>query len=284
MKANKDESIELRTLQIPAKGCWHNDHSGWSLFWISRGRSAVEDRSHIKTTESGGVAIVPPGVSSVFKADGGSFQGHVLCFNVDRLPCMVASGTRTTFQHFDGRRTGVIVLPKGNSLTPLLQTLIRNPLPDHLSNGSRNGKTPQRLSCPCSFMLQIGAVFEELKAVIGQPGGATGEAGRKVMHVLVHLSETELQELNVGELARRCGFSRRHLARLVKNECGTSLATLVAQTRLDKAADLLRDPERKIVNVAMDCGFKHLGAFSAKFRVRFGMTPSDWRKSANGSR
>ncbi len=283
MKSNNHESIELRTLQVPARGAWKNEYSAWSLLWIIVGRAVVRDDLRVHVAESGSVAIIPQGVQTSFKGDGHSVQAHLFCFNADRLPCAVSASTRLTFQRLARERVGVLVLPNGNSLAPLLQSLMHHPAPDHFS-GVPADKAPQRFSCPCSFMSHVGAVFEELKAIVGQPGGPTGEAGRKVVNVLVHLSETELQELDVDELARRCGFSRRHLARLVKEQCGSTLAGLMAQTRLDKAADLLRDPERKVVNVAMDCGFKHLGAFSAKFRARFGMTPSDWRKSADGGR
>jgi AraC family transcriptional regulator len=82
----------------------------------------------------------------------------------------------------------------------------------------------------------------------------------------------------VTDLARRCGCSRRHLNRLVNEEFGCSLITLKTQLRLEKAATLLHDPEVKVINVALDCGFNHLGSFTAKFKERFGTTPARWRE------
>jgi AraC-like DNA-binding protein len=49
--------------------------------------------------------------------------------------------------------------------------------------------------------------------------------------------------------------------------------------RLEKAASLLRASDAKIIDVAMECGFTHLGLFSAKFRQRYGARPSEWRRS-----
>jgi hypothetical protein len=50
------------------------------------------------------------------------------------------------------------------------------------------------------------------------------------------------------------------------------------EMRLLKALSLLRDPDVKIIHVAEQCGFNHLGLFNACFKKRFGNTPGQWRK------
>jgi AraC-like DNA-binding protein len=45
--------------------------------------------------------------------------------------------------------------------------------------------------------------------------------------------------------------------------------------RLRKAAELLaREAERRISDIAFDCGFNDLSYFNRCFRRRFGLTPS----------
>jgi hypothetical protein len=51
------------------------------------------------------------------------------------------------------------------------------------------------------------------------------------------------------------------------------------EMRLLKAVSLLRDADAKIINVADQCGFNHLGLFNTCFKRRFGMSPGQWRKS-----
>ena len=48
-----------------------------------------------------------------------------------------------------------------------------------------------------------------------------------------------------------------------------------------KAVTLLRDPNAKIINVAEECGFNHLGLFNASFKRRFGASPGQWRDQGN---
>ena len=54
------------------------------------------------------------------------------------------------------------------------------------------------------------------------------------------------------------------------------------ELRLQRARQLLTDSDAKIINVAYDSGYRHLGLFNAMFKKRFGVTPSEWRRSRSG--
>lgn len=96
--------------------------------------------------------------------------------------------------------------------------------------------------------------------------------------VFEKLSVSEILGLSVGELANRFGCSRRHLNRLFHQHFGVSVGTLRMEMRLSKAVSLLRDPDAKIIRVAEECGFNHLGLFNTCFKKRFGVRPGQWRK------
>jgi AraC-like DNA-binding protein len=100
-----------------------------------------------------------------------------------------------------------------------------------------------------------------------------------MVQVFEKLSASELINLSVGELAERFNCSRRHLNRLFHQHFGVSVASLRMEMRLLKAISLLRDPSAKIINVAEQCGFNHLGLFNTCFKRRFGASPGQWRKS-----
>jgi AraC-like DNA-binding protein len=104
--------------------------------------------------------------------------------------------------------------------------------------------------------------------------------------IFEQLSIDELLSLSVGDLARRFSCSRRHLNRLFHQHFGFSVASFRMEMRLLKAASLLRDPEAKVINVAEQCGFNHLGLFNTCFKRRFGSSPGQWRSQpalvANG--
>ncbi len=90
-------------------------------------------------------------------------------------------------------------------------------------------------------------------------------------HVQRHLGAA----LTLEDLARAAGVSPR-LLHLICQRChGVAPMTWLRQRRLDAArAALLANPERGVTDVALECGFTHLGRFSAYYRERFGELPS----------
>jgi AraC-like DNA-binding protein len=122
----------------------------------------------------------------------------------------------------------------------------------------------------------------EIKAVEANHGGS-GRSGDPVAEMLERLSATELLNLSVEELARKFGFCRRHLNRLFHQHFGLSISRLRMEMRLLKAVTLLRDPNAKILTVAEECGFNHLGLFNSSFKRRFGASPGHWRDQCNES-
>jgi AraC-like DNA-binding protein len=99
-----------------------------------------------------------------------------------------------------------------------------------------------------------------------------------MIQVFEKLSSNELLTLSVGELADKFSCSRRHLNRLFHQHFGFSVAALRMEMRLLKAVSLLREPDAKVINVAEQCGFNHLGLFNTCFKSRFGTSPGQWRK------
>jgi AraC-like DNA-binding protein len=97
------------------------------------------------------------------------------------------------------------------------------------------------------------------------------------------LSAVELLTLSIEELAKRFCCSRRHLSRLFHQQFGCSVAALRMELRLLKAVSLLRNPSAKIITVAEECGFNHLGLFNTCFKRRFGQSPGQWRKTASAN-
>jgi AraC-like DNA-binding protein len=93
------------------------------------------------------------------------------------------------------------------------------------------------------------------------------------------LSADELLTLSIEELAKKFCCSQRHLNRLFHQQFGCSVRELRMELRLLKAVSLLRNPSAKVIAVAEQCGFNHLGLFHTCFRRRFGQSPGQWRKT-----
>ena len=82
--------------------------------------------------------------------------------------------------------------------------------------------------------------------------------------------------VSMTEVAEAAGVSLRALQTAFQRLRGCSPRAALGEIRLLAARERLSNPASAgtVSDVAMDCGFTHLGRFSAAYRDRFGETPS----------
>ena len=80
----------------------------------------------------------------------------------------------------------------------------------------------------------------------------------------------------VGEIASACGVGRRTLQRQFRRFIGRMPMEFLRDLRLNKARqELLRASSRaRVTDIFARCGFNHVGRFAARYRERFGESPS----------
>lgn len=83
--------------------------------------------------------------------------------------------------------------------------------------------------------------------------------------------------VTIGAIAEAIGVSVRSLQRTFQKNTGTTPMRRLKEIRLDRARERLLggNPEQGVTQIALQCGFSHLGAFSADYKARFGESPSD---------
>ena len=95
-------------------------------------------------------------------------------------------------------------------------------------------------------------------------------------YVMAHLSSP----VSIAQIARACGMSTRHVARVFKEATGISLGEFVARSRIALAKELLERDHLPIKEISWQCGFSSTSAFSAAFRSATGRTPREFRTGA----
>jgi AraC family transcriptional regulator len=86
-------------------------------------------------------------------------------------------------------------------------------------------------------------------------------------------------EISVTLLADACGLSSTHFSRAFRKSIGTSPHQWLMQRRVDRARQLLRDPDIALADVAMTCGFADQSHFTRVFTRLIGISPGQWRRS-----
>src|SRR5690606_14311104 len=117
-----------------------------------------------------------------------------------------------------------------------------------------------------------------------QDTGAATPASRlqpqsKLVSAFLELVSTpSALELSTLQIATQLGVPLRTLQENVLRELGATLAEVLRRQRLRAARTMLldADPTRSsVTEIALRCGFRHLGRFSVEYRQAFGEKPSE---------
>jgi AraC-like DNA-binding protein len=87
----------------------------------------------------------------------------------------------------------------------------------------------------------------------------------------------------VEDLARIAGMSRAAFALRFKQLAGEAPLEYVTRWRMYKASQLLKDRDRKLVQIANEVGYETDGAFNRAFKRVLGVTPGEFRRNAGAS-
>lgn len=99
----------------------------------------------------------------------------------------------------------------------------------------------------------------------------------KFIEICNYISAHCSDELNLEAVASMSGFSKFYFSRLFKQFTNVSFYKYVNQKRIEKAAEMLTEPNISITNVALSCGFESLSSFIRMFKIVKGYTPTEFR-------
>ncbi len=85
------------------------------------------------------------------------------------------------------------------------------------------------------------------------------------------------EPLGVDDLSRAAGLSRAHFSREFRRAFGESPHAYLLTRRLERAAALLRNTDRSVVDICFSVGLKSLGSFTTCFTRTYGMSPTAYR-------
>ena len=83
-------------------------------------------------------------------------------------------------------------------------------------------------------------------------------------------------------MASLCGIQRTQLNKVFQKLTGSTPLDYLFWIRMERAKTLLRETDRKIIDIAMECGFGTSQYFANTFRQATGTTPSLYRKNTGG--
>src|SRR5580704_10116921 len=97
------------------------------------------------------------------------------------------------------------------------------------------------------------------------------QQAREVIH------EQFLESLSLSSVAELVGVHAAHLAKMFRRHYGCTVGGYVRMLRLDYSAKLLAQFDKSLSTIALVAGFYDQSHFAHLFKLRFGVTPGDFR-------
>ena len=89
------------------------------------------------------------------------------------------------------------------------------------------------------------------------------------------------EEVTVEAVTKELGYTRQYISGRFHRITGRLLSQFLKEKRLEKAARLLKGGNLRVSQVARRCGFDSENYFRQQFRIRYGMSPRQFRSNGN---
>ena len=87
------------------------------------------------------------------------------------------------------------------------------------------------------------------------------------------------EEVTVEAVTKELGYTRQYISGRFHRITGRLLSQFLKEKRLEKAARLLKAGNVRVSQVARRCGFDSENYFRQQFRLRYGMSPRQFRSN-----
>ena len=86
------------------------------------------------------------------------------------------------------------------------------------------------------------------------------------------------ENIRISDFSARYFFSKEYLSKLFKTRYGSGIYEELLKVRMERAAELLRDPGIKILDISARIGYTDNNYFSKAFRNYYTLTPTEFRR------
>lgn len=107
-----------------------------------------------------------------------------------------------------------------------------------------------------------------------------GAKNRKVSEVANYICANFAEISSLDALSGRFYISKYYLCRIFKEVTGMTITQYINANRLKRAEKLLRESSDSVIRIAAASGFGNVTYFDRVFRESLGVSPSQYRKSA----
>src|SRR5215831_2864291 len=215
--------------------------------------------------QPGSLSLVPAGMLPVMRAE----------TEFDLVACALDCGLVSALDSELGRRPEGELRLQLHFQDPAAQQLMTLLLAD-----AHEGFSTERLYT--EFLAQALAVRMLYQGRQTRPEINNRGASALPRHVLRRIIERMHffdSDLSLQALANESGYSRVHFVRMFRVATGYSPHNYLLNLKLERVQELLKNPAKSLIDIALDCGFSSHSHMTRLFRKMVGVTPTAYRRS-----
>lgn len=110
--------------------------------------------------------------------------------------------------------------------------------------------------------------------VKGYDKGVDSELSVKLLY---YIQENCDKPISLKSIASEIGYNYTYLSNVFNKIFGCGFSKFVNMFRVENAAELLRTTDMSMVQISNSCGFESIRSFNDRFKLEYGVTPSDYR-------
>lgn len=99
--------------------------------------------------------------------------------------------------------------------------------------------------------------------------------------ILSYVEKNFTKDCSLNALSTSVGYNSEYISRFFKSKMNLSYNQYLNARRLNHAAHLLQNTKETTLNCALESGYTSLRTFNRNFKLFYGVTPQEYRKSGN---
>jgi AraC-like DNA-binding protein len=92
-----------------------------------------------------------------------------------------------------------------------------------------------------------------------------------------YICEHQSEKLSLGQVAKAVNMSAFYFCKMFKKVTGVNFTDYLSRVRIEKAKNLLLNPNLRVSEIAFEVGFQSLTHFNRVFKKLLGQSPTDYR-------
>ena len=112
--------------------------------------------------------------------------------------------------------------------------------------------------------------------------GVPARLPEPIERALVWIHSNFKNRVSIADVARVANYSSHYFCEVFKKYMGRTLHCYLEELRFSHARNLLRYSQMTVTQICYECGFTDYAHFTQRFKLRYGVTPSRYRRREEG--